>query len=303
MTNNSEVSIDELIKRIYKSYVDIKVGEFREIDRDLLLSDIGLLYTSIKQLYPSHSLSEIELDLSINANNSLESIDLQLVEPEDSIRSISEPVIHISPVTALEKTPDITTKAESDKDILSEPIDLSLFEEDSNIETISNLQDVKSDNTASPILSGFKSRKEEPSKFEEFQKIPLVDNSKVEDVTPNGEDKNALEPLKVTPKIDETALEKKNSGKIIDFLHHEEQLEKKDIFQLLDINTRIGLVELFFKGNSMEFTDCLIKLNKQITKEDSLNILNKYAEQFGVSKEEDIYTQFVNLIDRKLNYQ
>ena len=64
MANNSELSIDDLIKRIYKSYIDIKVGEFREIDGDLLLSDIGLLYTSIKDLYPSNNIPIIELDLA-----------------------------------------------------------------------------------------------------------------------------------------------------------------------------------------------------------------------------------------------
>jgi hypothetical protein len=56
MANNSELSIDDLIKRIYKSYVDIKVGEFREIDRDMLLGDIGLLYSSIKDLYPTNTI-------------------------------------------------------------------------------------------------------------------------------------------------------------------------------------------------------------------------------------------------------
>lgn len=88
MANNSELCIDDLIKRIYKSYVDIKVGEFREIDRDLLLSDIGLLYTSIKDLYPSNNIPIIELDLAAASKNeeienigedtTTESIDIQL---------------------------------------------------------------------------------------------------------------------------------------------------------------------------------------------------------------------------------
>ena len=87
----------------------------------------------------------------------------------------------------------------------------------------------------------------------------------------------------------------------MDFLHHEEIKQTKDIYSFLDINTRIGLIELFFKGNSLELTECLVKLNKLSDKEECVKVIDKFAETFGVDKKEEIYKQFVNLVDRKLN--
>jgi hypothetical protein len=96
--------------------------------------------------------------------------------------------------------------------------------------------------------------------------------------------------------------EKKNANNIIDFLHHNEKKEIRDIYSFLDINTRIGLVELFFKSNSLELTECLVKLNKLTDREECIQVINKFAAIFGVEETEDIYKQFVNLIDRKLKY-
>ena len=78
------------------------------------------------------------------------------------------------------------------------------------------------------------------------------------------------------------------------------RLENTNRIQL-DINTRIGLIELFFKGNSIELTECLVKLNKLSDKEECVKVIDKFAETFGVDKKEEIYKQFVNLVDRKLN--
>jgi hypothetical protein len=80
-------------------------------------------------------------------------------------------------------------------------------------------------------------------------------------------------------------------------------MDVKDIYSFLDINTRIGLVELFFKGNSMELTECLVKLNKLNDREECIKVIAKFATTFGVKETEDIYKQFINLIDRKLQYQ
>jgi hypothetical protein len=107
----------------------------------------------------------------------------------------------------------------------------------------------------------------------------------------------------VAVQVDKSEPEKKNANNIIDFLHHEEKMDVKDIYSFLDINTRIGLVELFFKGNSMELTECLVKLNKLNDREECIKVIAKFATTFGVKETEDIYKQFINLIDRKLQYQ
>ena len=150
MTNNSEISIDNLIKRIYKSYVEIKVGEFREIDRDMLLSDIGLLYTNIKKLYPSTEtpITEFELDQKNSVVN-------ETIQDRNATSKNEE-----------EKKDIITSKNVENENITNEEIygtspifDLSMFEDADHLELEptqkQNLIDKKSDNTSSPILKEF----------------------------------------------------------------------------------------------------------------------------------------------------
>lgn len=135
MANNSELCIDDLIKRIYKSYVDIKVGEFREIDRDLLLSDIGLLYTSIKDLYPSNNIPIIELDLAAASKNeeienigedtTTESIDIQLGQNSELEGSELE--------NKIEKTKEEVIEKHSAEQKVVE-LDISISEDNSDLE-------------------------------------------------------------------------------------------------------------------------------------------------------------------------
>ena len=135
MANNSELCIDDLIKRIYKSYVDIKVGEFREIDRDLLLSDIGLLYTSIKDLYPSNNIPIVELDLAAASKNeeienigedtTTESIDIQL--GQNSELEVSELE------NKIEKTKEEVIEKHSAEQKVVE-LDISISEDNSDLE-------------------------------------------------------------------------------------------------------------------------------------------------------------------------
>ena len=296
MTNNSEISIDNLIKRIYKSYVEIKVGEFREIDRDMLLSDIGLLYTNIKKLYPSTETPIIEFEL--DQKNSVVN---ETIQDRNATSKNEE-----------EKKDIITSKNVENENITNEEIygtspifDLSMFEDADHLELEptqkQNLIDKKSDNTSSPILKEFLSKAEEKPTIHDFKSIPKMEENRVklEEIIP--ETKKEESKVENLNKASEVEPDKKNTNNIMDFLHHEEKKETKDIYRFLDINTRIGLIELFFKGNSLELTECLVKLNKLSDKEECVKVIDKFAETFGVDKKEEIYKQFVNLVDRKLN--
>ena len=296
MTNNSEISIDNLIKRIYKSYIEIKVGEFREIDRDMLLSDIGLLYTNIKKLYPSTETPIIEFEL--DQKNSVEN---ETIQDRNAISKNEE-----------EKNDIITSKNVESENITNEEIygtspifDLSMFEDVDHLELEptqkQNLIDKKSDNTSSPILKEFLSKAEEKPTIQDFKSIPKMEENRVklEEIIP--ETKKEESKVENLNKASEVEPDKKNTNNIMDFLHHEEIKQTKDIYSFLDINTRIGLIELFFKGNSLELTECLVKLNKLSDKEECVKVIDKFAETFGVDKKEEIYKQFVNLVDRKLN--
>ena len=296
MTNNSEISIDNLIKRIYKSYVEIKVGEFREIDRDMLLSDIGLLYTNIKKLYPSTETPIIEFEL--DQKNSVVN---ETIQDRNATSKNEE-----------EKKDIITSKNVENENITNEEIygtspifDLSMFEDADHLELEptqkQNLIDKKSDNTSSPILKEFLSKAEEKPTIQDFKSIPKMEENRVklEEIIP--ETKKEESKVENLNKASEVEPDKKNTNNIMDFLHHEEKKETKDIYRFLDINTRIGLIELFFKGNSLELTECLVKLNKLSDREECIKLIDKFAESFGIDKKEDIYKQFVNLVDRKLN--
>ncbi len=305
MANNSELCIDDLIKRIYKSYVDIKVGEFREIDRDLLLSDIGLLYTSIKDLYPSNNIPIIELDLAAASKNeeienigedtTTESIDIQL--GQNSELEVSELE------NKIEKTKEEVIEKHSAEQKVVE-LDISISEDNSDLEQ--NIQekptsflDKKSYSTSSPILNEYKVQA--PDADEEVVKIDAtIPSVKIAETDPQRVNASNTEDTIIQEEILEP--EKKNATNIIDFLHHNEKKEIRDIYSFLDINTRIGLVELFFKSNSLELTECLVKLNKLTEREECIQVINKFAAIFGVEETEDIYKQFVNLIDRKLQY-
>jgi hypothetical protein len=305
MANNSELSIDDLIKRIYKSYIDIKVGEFREIDRDLLLSDIGLLYTSIKDLYPSNNIPIIELDLAaaskkeeienMDEDTTTESIDIQLGQDSELEGSEFE--------NKIEKTKEeVIVKHSAEQKIVE--LDISMCEDNRDLEE--NIQekpisllDKKSDNTSSRILNEYKVQA--PDANVEVVKIDATSPSvKIAETDPRRDNASNTEDTIIQEEILEP--EKKNANNIIDFLHHNEKKEIRDIYSFLDINTRIGLVELFFKSNSLELTECLVKLNKLTDREECIKVINKFAAIFGVEETEDIYKQFVNLIDRKLKY-
>jgi hypothetical protein len=309
MANNSEISIDDLIKRIYKSYVDIKVGEFREIDRDMLLDDIGLLYSNVKNLYPKNDNSLIELDLQ---QRKIEPIEFAIQhEPiEESTPAVSDLV---SPVE------DMKVELIANTEIIAEPIqedkkevfDLSMFEDTDYLESHSDqkidLVDMKSDNTSSPILKGFQSAEPEvKAKIDDFKAIPKIEekieSKTIEREVHNSEDKKTEITIETKHSTIDVEADKKSTNSIMDFLHHEEKKESRDIYSFLDINTRIGLIELFFKGNSLELTECLVKLNKLDNREECIQVIDKFAATFGIDSREDIYKQFVNLIDRKLSY-
>lgn len=89
-----------------------------------------------------------------------------------------------------------------------------------------------------------------------------------------------------------------SSGAIQDYLNKDEA-PKKEIYDYLDLNTRIGLVEKFFKGNSIELSECLMKMNSKSSKMECIEILKNYQTKYGIDSNEEIYQTFMELLDRK----
>ncbi|MFN9321013.1 MAG: hypothetical protein ACK58Q_10555 [Chitinophagales bacterium] len=328
MTKNSEIAIDDLIKRIYKSYVEIKVGEFREIDRDMLLNDIGLLYTSIKDLYPSNQLPAIEFDLIQKKLNTKipeheDEIHPEPKQEEQRVERNQEDTPEIERVIPMELmqspievkisegTPSPEEEIQKEDEITT--MDLSMFEDAEQLESpsleASNLIDKKSDNTTSPILQGFQTEtKEVNGKLLNYQDIPTVVEKAAEVLVTKVEEvpsapKKALEEESPIVQTLNHENDRKSKSDIMDFLHHDDKKTAKDIYSFLDLNTRIGLIELFFKGNSLELTECLVWLNKLDTKEACVKVIDKFAAKFDVGTDDEIYKQFLSLVDRKLDYQ
>lgn len=126
----------------------------------------------------------------------------------------------------------------------------------------------------------------------------------------NGEDETTFEMREenrdenieeVILNIDETSDTKNSiisSGAIQDYLNKDEA-PKKEIYDFLDLNTRIGLVEKFFKGNSIDLSECLMKMNSKNSKIDCIEILKNYQTKYGIDNKEEIYQTFMELLDRK----
>ena len=113
----------------------------------MLLSDIGLLYTNIKKLYPSTETPIIEFEL--DQKNSVVN---ETIQDRNATSKNEE-----------EKKDIITSKNVENENITNEEIygtspifDLSMFEDVDHLELEptqkQNLIDKKSDNTSSPIL-------------------------------------------------------------------------------------------------------------------------------------------------------
>lgn len=315
MSYKNDLAIDQLIKRIYKSYIEIKMGEFREIDRDMLLDDVSHLYSSIKELYPIRAVEEkVEFEFSVIRSSENETVqNITPIVEELPALDIKEELLYVEESSNLVEN---NLSFDSDVQDVTSPIiesnttvDLDLFDEDDDMfdEDIFEIEvpkvvDIKSDNTNSPIVQQFMEVKPKSSLVEEYKKVPIIESENTESSVKILDGENIKPTLEVESNpmvISHNEPEKRSADKIMNFLKHEEVNTKQDIYSLLDINTRIGLVELFFKGNSLELTECLVKVNKCDKKEDGIAVVDKYASMFGVKDTDDIYAQFINLVERK----
>lgn len=285
MNPKSTNSLDILVKRIYSFYIDIKSGDFKEIDKDILLNDISSLYISIKELYPTHTHELADLEKEILSNKTQLIKDASLITKDDKSEYLTdEPKLEtINPIEKIDS-----------QEIIKKEIDLTLFMEEDDLSEVKMVNptldaSIKSDNTSSPVIRDILNT-EPPKDITSFSKIPTIE-----------EKENTI---KNEPKIIESVIEpdKKSANKIMDFLHDDDKVERKDIYSFLDINTRIGLVELFFKGNSLELTECLVKVNSLKSKIECIEVIDKYAQQFDVKKTDDIYQSFIQLVDRKFQF-
>lgn len=272
MKSTTSKNLDVLVKKIYQSYIDIKTDDFEEIRKEILLDDIKNLYSVVKEL--GNKDYEPEVDLETFAKNTNEVTEEKLIAPiefenevkhEETIELVSTPEEVIS-----ESKEEIPT--EMTPSIVEEPTEEELTEKVTEVV-----------------------EKELPI---ETEKTPVIVNSTevIETASNETKEPEIIEEVEVA----EPTKEKLSTEKIIDFLHKDES-PKKEIYDYIDINTRIGLVEIFFKGNSIELSECLMKMNNLSTKSDCVNILNSYASRYSIDKESDIYNTFLNLIDRKYN--
>lgn len=308
MNSKSNLQIDILIKRIYSSYIDIKSGDFKEIDKDILLTDISQLYMSIKELYPNHhdQINELEQEILLEKS-----------QKQKTAETVAAPIISSivaeTKTEAKEENSNATTeeiKSITEQSKIDEPkiksttvneFDLTMFMDNDKFHTLTThpfaekkaeIQTNITENLSNIELN-------QQSNIDQFKNIEILSEPSTK---LNSNPIIDSEPVKEVPQIESISeLEYKSAGKIMDFLHDGEQTSQKDIYSYLDINTRIGLVELFFKGNSLELTEALVKINKLNSKDDCIAVINKYAAQFEVKETEDIYQTFLHLINRKFS--
>jgi len=107
-----------------------------------------------------------------------------------------------------------------------------------------------------------------------------------------------IESTPVIETIESPVEQKISTSKIMDFLHKEEQ-PKKEISEFLDFNTRIGLVQNFFKGNALELSECLMAMNKTNSESESVDILQYYASKLQIDPKSDSYLLFLDIIKRR----
>ena len=107
--NTPTPKIDQIIKRIYSTYIDIKASEFDELKKDIMLEDIKNLYALVKDLSPNNytlitdthkevietiKSKEIPLEITLDdtietkSNNVIEETKESLNTPENEIFSI-----------------------------------------------------------------------------------------------------------------------------------------------------------------------------------------------------------------------
>lgn len=343
MNSKSNPNLDLLVKRIYSFYIDIKSGDFKEIDKDILLGDIGALYSAIKEMYGHNSqqISDFESSLIKEKSNAMP-FDLATEHSppvtQAPIQEINTSPVIETPIEVEPVKPAIIEELKIETPIINTPIVEEIQIPELIIESASKTTvyfsddfEIEDENIAKNIPTTIETPKiEEPiipnppveekktSFFDKFKSIPSIIEapaakleSKITEVTKEVVETKVEPIIKPIVEVEKEAinivdsnpiLDQKSTGKIMDFLHDGDQkTSSKDIYSFLDINTRIGLVELFFKGNSMELTDALVKINKMTSKADCMTIVNKYAQQFKVEETEDIYQSFSQLIDRKFS--
>ncbi len=233
---NNKMSIDDLIKRIYSLYIDIKTREFDELKKDIMMDDIKNLYVMVK-----------------------------------SLGTQNESIIN-----------------EKHKEILNDikPVALNIdVEENTEIDNAPTDDSRKVDNIEQEPIT-------EESAFEfsfEEEATPLNPETKKID---SNEEKDI--------ELQDTKKSILNSETIQNYLNKDEA-PKKEIYDFLDLNTRIGLVEKFFKGNSIELSECLMLMNNKTSKIECIEILKKYQTKYGIDSKEEIYQTFMELLDRKFN--
>lgn len=303
MNSKSNPQLDNLIKRIYSSYIDIKAGDFKVIDKDILLADISQLYISVKEMYPSktNEINALEQEIMLERSQSIdkiESVAVPIVDPKIETPLLTLPIVqpnieHIEPqiIEPIKEEPKIISTEKE--------LDLTMFMDNDDFVTLTSHPLAESKINPAKTVESLKDEEKkvvvvnQESNFDNFKSIPNITEAPPISL---------INKVKTEVKQDHVLdIENKSAGKIMDFLHDSEEKTHKDIYSFLDINTRIGLVELFFKGNSLELTESLVKINKLTTKSDCIAVVNKYAAQFGVKETEDIYQTFLMLIDRKFS--
>lgn len=264
MKHNEHYDVDALIKNIYQAYIDIKSKEFGEIQKDMLLDNIKLLYSKVKEIETTTSFITQKQDL-----NELSSIQNPI---EFSTEKIEEE--------------EVVEEVELPQDFESNPI------EESSIASKNDPHEIEEENSRSPILEDTNSTIESIVTGEESIENSLESTHVHE--SPQVLSNDIEEDLSVLPPM-KTVL---SSSNITDYLKSDPTI-KRDIFDYIDINTRIGLVEIFFKGNSIELTEALSLINKTEDKKECINIMNMYANKNGIVEKDDIYLTFLQLIERK----
>ncbi|MCU0329167.1 MAG: hypothetical protein MUE53_09265 [Chitinophagales bacterium] len=319
------MQVDELweatylsIRKIYTLHTKFKQQKISLLEKDLLLDEV-------KKLYALISVTDAEIgDLPIVESSKRKDADLPY-KPKDFEPSKKSEVTSSKENLGEDKTDPMNLNMSFD--ISAEKVETtSNFNVDSKLIRENIIEETKKEEPLNEKidraeLTGIlqdinklvEQSKDDEIKSTNTQSEPDTDPNIVEELPQEetqpqeiqnkqeASNQNIEEEPKAPEEINEETetIEKPKIKTKVNLANYVEKVNPKKISDLLDVNTREGLRTHFFKGNAVDLTECLMKMNLKSQKEDYIKILDNTAAIFGIEKDSKPYELFMTLINKK----
>lgn len=126
--------------------------------------------------------------------------------------------------------------------------------------------------------------------------------------TSNNPETAQIKPTEETINIAEKEVEEHPANKIqppaetietpIQYNFNTTYSKRKELKNLIDINTRIGLIKYFFHGNIDDYNAALSQLDQASNLQEAEKTLNEWCQKQGFDKDHDLFQALQNIIRR-----